>query len=79
MDGVFCSGAPVIIFESLAERMRGDTDNRIYLWVKGFPAAEGVHRDVVFLNFADCSFKVLFADVGQKPDMVVCPPQHTRG
>jgi hypothetical protein len=79
VDGVFGSRVPVIIFEALAQRVSGDTNNRIYLWVECFPSAEGVYGDVVFLNFADSSFKVLFADVSEKPDMVVCPPQYTRG
>jgi hypothetical protein len=79
VDGVFGSRVPVIIFEALAQCVSGDTNNRIYLWVERFPPAEGVHRDVVFLNFSGSSFEVLFADVGEKPDMVVCPPQYTRG
>jgi hypothetical protein len=54
--------------------MCGDADNGIYLWVKGFPATKGVHRDVVFLDVVNRSFEILLAYIGHEPNKVVRPP-----
>ena len=59
--------------------MRSDSDNGIYLRVKGFRATEGVHSDVVFLDLINRSLEVLFADVSHEPDEVIRPPENTRG
>ena len=79
MNGVSCPGASVIIFESLSERVRSDANNGIDLWVKGLAATKGVDRDVVFLNVVNRSLEVLLANVGQKPDKIVGPPQYAGG
>src|SRR5258708_4436894 len=62
MNGMFRSGASIIIFEPLPQCVSGDADDGIYLRVKGFRTPKGVHRDAVLLDFVDGSFEILVAN-----------------
>jgi hypothetical protein len=78
MNGMFRTGASIIIFEPLSQRVCGDADDGIDLRVKRLRAPKRVHCDAVFLDFVDGSFEILFANKGQKANRVVRPPEYAR-
>jgi hypothetical protein len=77
MNGVVCSGALVIIFESLPQRMRSYADDCVQLGIKRLRTPKGVDRDAVLFDLVDSSFEVFFADKRQKSNEVVGPPEYT--
>ncbi len=78
LNGMFRSGASIIIFEPFSQCMSSNADDGIHLRVKRFRAPKGVHRYAVLLDFVDGSFEILFANKSQKSNGVVRPPEHAR-
>ena len=78
MNRMFRPGGSIIIFEPLSQCVSSDADDGIHLRIKRFRAPESLHRNAVFLDLVDCSFKVFFANKGKKPKEVIAPPEHTR-
>ena len=62
MNGMFCPCGSIVIFESLSERVCGDTHNGIHLRVEGFGTPKGVNRDAILFYLVNRPFEVLFAD-----------------
>lgn len=67
--------ASIIIFQPSSQGVSSDADDGIHLWVKRFRASNGVYRNAVLFNFADCSFEVLLTNICQKSNMIVGPPE----
>jgi hypothetical protein len=78
MNGMFCAGASIIIFEPLSQCMSSYPNNGIQLWIKRLWAAKRVHGNAVLLDFVDGSFEVLFANKSQEPNEVIRSTEYTR-
>lgn len=78
MNRVFSPGASIVVIKAFSQRVRGDTDNGVYLGIKIVRAAEGLNSNVVFLDVGRRSFEVLFANIGQKPNEIVRSTEHSR-
>jgi hypothetical protein len=77
LNGMFRSGAAIVIFEPLSQGMSSNPDDGIHLRVKGFRTPKGVHRNAVLLDFVDGSFEILFANKCQQSNGIVRPPKYT--
>jgi hypothetical protein len=76
LNGMFRSGAPIVIFEPLSQGMSSNADDGIHLRVKRFRTPKCVHRYAVLLDFVDGAFEILFANECQKSSRVVRPPKY---
>ena len=61
----------VDLHQPLAKRVNGYTHDGIGLWIERRPAAQGFHRDCVFLDVLVATLKMLFTYVLEDPRKIV--------
>jgi hypothetical protein len=77
LNGMFGSGASIVIFEPLSQGMSSNPDDGIHLRIKRFRAPKCLHCNAVLLDFVDGSFEILFANECQQSNGIIRPPKYT--
>ena len=69
---------PIVLFQTLAEKMHCHSDNRVDLRIEIVRAPKGVYRDVVFLDIVGRSLEMFFANEVQGFDQIARSTERLR-